>query len=137
MKPSAIRGGPPVTSPKMTSRILLVALCLLLAGCGRSNRYEVVGTRGNYTHLVYVPPQYADDQSVYEQAIRDICSDPDTTYILMFWNDRGKIWYREHGEMTAEQSSAQVAGYNRDPQTGLNDFYWLRDGERIDVGPIE
>jgi hypothetical protein len=123
----------------MMSRTWLVAVCLLLAGCGLSlsKHYEVADTRGNHTFMVYVPPKYADDQSVYEQAIRDICSDPDEAYLVMFWNDRGKVWHREQREMTFEQASAQVAGYCRNPDSGLNDFYWLRDGERIDVGPIE
>jgi hypothetical protein len=122
----------------MILRIWFAGLCLLLAGCGSSqSRYELLGTRGNHTYMVYVPPRYADDQSAYEQAVRDICTDPAQSYILMFWNDRGKVWFRDQPEMTAEQRRAQVAGYNRNPATGLNDFYWLRDGERIDVGPIE
>jgi hypothetical protein len=115
---------------------LLAAICA--GGCGLGSKgYEIVGTRGEHTYLVYVPPKYADDQSVYEQAIRDICADADQTYVLMFWNDRGKVWYRGELEMTAEQAAAQVAGYSRIPEMGVNDFYWLRDGERVDVGPVE
>jgi hypothetical protein len=114
-----------------------IVAVLLFAGCSSPKHYEVVGTRGKHTHMVYVPPQYAGDQDVYENAIRDICTDPDGVYIVLFWNDRDKVWHREQAEMTAEQSAAQVAGYSRNPATGLNDFYWLRDHRRIDVGPVD
>src|SRR5262245_36610159 len=105
---------------------LLAAFVLLLAGgCGLgSSGYELVGQRGQHTYLVYVPPEYADDQAVYEQAIRDICTDPKQTYLVMFWNDRRQVWHRGDGEMTAEQAAAQVAGYSRIPETGVNSLYF-------------
>jgi hypothetical protein len=86
--------------------------------------------------MVYIPAEYAKDQSAYEHAIRDICIDPQQVYMVLFWNDRSKVWPAGQSEMSDEQVAAQVAGYNRNPNSGLNRFYWLRDGNRIDVGPV-
>jgi hypothetical protein len=118
-------------------RLILIILVALVVGCGDSRHYELIGQRARHTYLVYVPPRYADDQSAYEQAIRDICRDSPESCIVMFWNDRGKVWHQEQPEMTIQQSAARVAGYHRDPARGLNNFYWLRDGSRVDVGPVE
>jgi hypothetical protein len=116
-------------------------LAVLLAGCGTSlpaqpKHYEVVNSRSKGAHMVYIPPEYAKDQSAYEHAIRSICDDPQQVYIVLFWNDRSKVWPAGQSEMSDEQVAAQVAGYNRNPNSGLNRFYWLRDGNRIDVGPV-
>ncbi len=110
---------------------------MFVAGCGAPKHYELIGRRARHTYLVYVPQEYADDLSVYEQAIRDIARDPRDVCIVMFWNDRSQVWRSDQPDMTIQQEAARVAGYHRDPNSGLNNFYWLRDGDRIDVGPVE
>jgi hypothetical protein len=126
-----------VRAVKIVVRILVVGLMALVAGCGDARHYELVGQRARHTYLVYVPPRYADDQSVYEQAIRDISRNSPERSIVMFWNDRSKVWRDEQPEMTQQQAAARVAGYHRDAEHRLNNFYWLRDGSRVDVGPVE
>jgi hypothetical protein len=122
---------------KSIAPICLVAALLLVAGCGSRQHYELIDRRARHTYMVYVPKRYADDLSAYKQAIRDIVGDSRDTCIVMFWNDRDQVWRQDQADMTIQQESARVAGYSRDPASGLNNFYWLRNGDRIDVGPVE
>jgi len=110
---------------------------VIVAGCANRNYYELIDRRARHSYMVYVPEQYAHDLSVYKRAIHEIAGDPNDVCIIMFWNDRSQVWRQDQPDMSIEQESARVAGYNRDPSSGLNTFYWLRDGDRVDVGPVE
>ena len=96
-----------------------------------AERYQLVATSGKF-QLVYVPLEFAKDESVYRQAINDLCPGNDYAYVR-FWNDVSKVPARM--PMTDEQVEAQVAGYDRNPTSGLNEFYWIKGGSRLDGSP--
>jgi hypothetical protein len=125
------------SSVRNTSAICLLIALVFVAGCGDQQRYELIDQRARHTYLVYVPKQHAADLSAYKQAIREIAGDPRDVCLVMFWNERSRVWRPDQAEMTMQQEAARVAGYSRDPSSGLNNFYWLRNGDRVDVGPIE
>jgi len=99
-----------------------------------AKQYEVIN---NYDigFQVYIPPEFANDFAVYQQACREICAGRDNT-VIQFWNDRSKMPVSAATRMTTEQNDAEVAVYWKNTDPGDNNFVWHRNGVSEKVGPV-
>jgi predicted nucleic acid-binding Zn ribbon protein len=118
--------------------VMLLFVALFVARALQPKKpYEYIYSRaGDTWHMVYVPPEHADDMAVYLQAVEDLCGPGDGFCKVMFWNDRDMVW-PEGQPMTDAQANAWCAQYLRNPSAGINQFSWIRNGTRVDVGAVE
>ena|SRR6266480_4484827 len=80
--------------------------------------WELVRTQA-MTKLVYVTKAKEADRTVYQDAIRSLCTAGEYCYIG-FWSTRGLV--PSHMPMSDAEAEAQVASYTRNPSTGFDEF---------------
>lgn len=97
--------------------------------------YEVISSPG-LGFNVYVPPEFAKDFPVYQQACHDLGYDREITWVA-FWNDRTKV-PTGPGILTDVQVDAEVAYYIKNTHSNVNVFTWYPADEKryVEVGPI-
>ncbi len=90
--------------------------------------YQKVRNQGKF-QLVWIDPQYKYDPNVYEQAIVELGGNDDFC-MIGFWDNRDRI--PPSIPMSDEQVEAQVAQYERNRNTGNEQFFYLRNGDMIE-----
>jgi len=107
----------------MKLRALSAALLIILDAApshaqSRQKDWELVRNQG-MMRLVLVSKAKERDRSVYQDAIRSVCTPGQYCWVL-FWSSRASVPSRI--PMSDAQARAQVASYTRNPATGLDEF---------------
>jgi hypothetical protein len=108
----------------MTKKILLIAMLLvvLVTAPGRTQsrqkEWQLIRTQG-MMKLVLVTKSKERDRSVYQDAIRSLCTPGDYCYVL-FWSSRALVPKRI--PMSDAQARAEVANYTHNPTTHFDEL---------------
>jgi hypothetical protein len=108
----------------MTGKILSLAILLIALGVApgqaqsRQKYWQLVRTQG-MMRLVLVTKSKERDRSVYQEAIKSLCTPGEYCYVL-FWSSRSSIPNRI--PMSDAQARALVASYTHNPTTHFDEF---------------
>ena len=84
--------------------------------------------RAGMSEFVWIDPKFSTDPAVFEQAITEVCSDEDVRAVL-FWDNRDAI--PPGFPLSHDAVGAQIAQYNRNPATGSEQFFYIRNGNKV------
>jgi hypothetical protein len=108
----------------MTAKALSIAILLIALGMApeqaqsRQKDWQLVRTQG-MMRLVLVARPKERDRSLYQDAIKSLCTPGEYCYVL-FWSSRASIPNRI--PMSDAQARAQVASYTHNPTTHFDEF---------------
>jgi phosphatidate phosphatase APP1 len=108
-----------MTAKNLSIVMLLIAL-ITAPGQAQSRQkdWQIVRTQG-MMKLVLVTKSKERDRSVYQDAIKSLCTPGGYCYIL-FWSSRASVPKRI--PMSDAQAQAQVASYTHNPTTNFDEF---------------
>jgi hypothetical protein len=108
-----------MTARTLSIAVLLIALVTALGQAkSRQKDWQLVRTQGMMRLVLVVKPKERD-RSVYQDAIKTLCTPGEYCYIL-FWSSRASIPNRI--PMSDAQARAQVASYTHNPTTNFDEF---------------